>query len=624
MRGSNILNVYRLQQTANTVAQAWSRGDLHFQVEPSDEEALKKNGLLSKKGHNVTIRIPKTDASGYTPEDMSKIRGHVYRSVLRYTDGQQADAYLGDKKLGEKHKGVFSIVEGSRLEVVGSNRYFGDRVDFSHEVIRSSHYQQDAYKQLEGGDIDRDTAGMLAVNLAALASRSHLSPDAYVAARDALGSAPPEVLEGYKKLVDAGLDKFSHGDDCDDSIDRTDKIIKLLFDDDDEPQQSPSEGDGDEESDSEGEDKGDPKDGKGKPQKGKGKGNDPSKALAELASLAQHSDKWEPGEPGGCPPPKTDGEYNLTPIKDITTYVFQTGKFMGKPMDRPKARIESMLTPGAKPEGHRWGRPTTTGQGARAFANRARQLLQTLSEASWQGGFSSGKVNRSALYRLTVPCVGDGEWNGRVFRKRTESDVLDVAIEVLLDASGSMRSSEKDQRAVESAILLNESLSKVLHIPIEITTFNDLDWPAHIIVKTFDERVPTDEIERRTKLAYDVSSQSNADSDAVLWGVERLRTRKEKRKILFVMSDGAPANTGSAYDRSGAHVVRGHQSGAFLRKVVKSVEDSKEVEVYALSLMDRSATQFYSKCIHVDSAEKLPVAILDTLKKIIVNPDVIK
>lgn len=622
----SILNVYKVQQTANATADAYGRGDLHFTVEPSDAANLKKEGLLSKKGKNVTIRIPKADASGYSVEDMSKIRGHTYRSVLRYTDGQQADAYLADKKLGEKHKGVFSIVEGSRLEVLGSKRYFGDRQDFSHEVIRSAHYQQQVYKYTEGQKLDRDTAGMLAVNLAALASRSHLSPDAYVAARDALANAPQEVIEAYAKLKDAELHRFSEADDADESIDRTDKIIKLLFDDDDEPQGGEGEGeDGEGDGDSD-EGEGDPKDGKGKSSKGKGgKGKDPSKAMQKLASLANHADKWEPGEPGGCPVPKTDSTYNLTPLKDITTYVCQTNKFLGTPMERARQRIEPAMAKGQPmPTNGYWDRGgIKLGSNSKAFANRVRQLLQVRSASQWQGGHTSGKVNRSAMYRLTVPCVGDGEWNSRVFRKRIESDMLDVSIEVLLDASGSMRGGGKDARAVESAILLNESISRVLHIPIEITAFTDFDWPAHIIVKQFDEKVTSDEVQRRTMLAYDCMSSNNADADAVLWGVERLRPRKEKRKILFVMSDGAPANTGSGYGRDGSGVHRGHISSAFQRKVVETIEKSGEVEVYALSLMDNSAKQYYKNCIHVDSAEKLPTAILDTLKKIIVNEDLI-
>ena len=192
------LKISRLQQTANAVADAHSDGSWKFSVTPTEDDAG-----VSRSGKQVSITVPATNSS-MSDEQISQARGHVYRSVLRYTDG--SDALINSKDTSDIKKNVFKMAEAARLEHLGAKRYRGDRSDFAGEVVRHSQVQQQAY----AGEIDDDMAKLLAVNAASIEGRRDFSPEAYSASKPVFDEMPASVRSYYDELAKNNLLNFAN------------------------------------------------------------------------------------------------------------------------------------------------------------------------------------------------------------------------------------------------------------------------------------------------------------------------------------------------------------------------------------------------------------------------------
>jgi len=104
----------------------------------------------------------------------------------------------------------------------------------------------------------------------------------------------------------------------------------------------------------------------------------------------------------------------------------------------------------------------------------------------------------SRLWRVGLPPIDGGDWNGKVFKKRTsETDLLDTAVLILVDWSGSM-SGEKCTTAAKGASLVNEAFGNVLHVPLSIAAFSSHgETPVIGMMKGFNERVSADMMANR-------------------------------------------------------------------------------------------------------------------------------
>jgi len=243
------------------------------------------------------------------------------------------------------------------------------------------------------------------------------------------------------------------------------------------------------------------------------------------------------------------------------------------------------------------------------FAQQVRKLIQIRSKAQMQYGVKRGKLDQSRLSRICFKAPG---FNERVFKNKIENKILDAAVTVLVDMSGSMGGT-KVQYALASTLLVNEVCS-TLNIPVEILGFTDgynasmEIAPVMFVYKNFsDLRIDNE----RIKGCFSMSSlfmYGNPDGENILWAHDRLVKRKEKKKLMIVMSDGSPAATKSSIGLEN-----------FTLKAIREIEASKNVDIYGLGLCSNAVEYFYKSRSVVNNPEDIPSKLLELIERKIVN-----
>ena len=238
------------------------------------------------------------------------------------------------------------------------------------------------------------------------------------------------------------------------------------------------------------------------------------------------------------------------------------------------------------------------------FSNKIKRLLTILSKATYEYGKRTGKVHNKNLYKVTIP--SSREFQEKIFKQKKISHVLDTAVYVLIDMSGSM-GGEKMIHAAQAAILLNDAVAK-LGVPVEIAGFTeDYEGPVHYLFKRFDTKCEGVHLKERIKKGTE-SMQQNADGDSILYSYGRLRTRKEKKKVLIVLSDGQPAAD------------RGKGIHGFTKRIVKEIEKQGVVDIYGIGIMTDSVKQFYKENKVLRDSSQLEEVLLSFVKdKLLTN-----
>ena len=208
-------------------------------------------------------------------------------------------------------------------------------------------------------------------------------------------------------------------------------------------------------------------------------------------------------------------------------------------------------------------------------------------------------------------CFNAPGFNERVFKTKIENKTLDAAITVLVDMSGSM-GGDKAYYALASTLLLNE-VCTTLNIPLEILGFSDGYYghsiqPIMFVYKNFsDFKVSSDNLKEYFSLSS-IHMNGNPDGENILWAHDRLVKRKEKKKIMVVMSDGSPAASKGATGLSG-----------FTKKVINEIEVAKIVDIYGLGLLSHSVTHFYRAHDVVNRPEEIPSKLVSLIERKILN-----
>ena len=242
------------------------------------------------------------------------------------------------------------------------------------------------------------------------------------------------------------------------------------------------------------------------------------------------------------------------------------------------------------------------GESSPSFVSNVRRLLQAKSAKHYQHGFKVGKVAPSRLYWVGMPPIDGGDWNSKVFRKRTqETDLMDTCVTVLVDWSGSMHGN-KCRHAAKATSLLNEAFARVLHMPVEILSFTSSgSTPVMAVIKSYAKPANADQIAARFHKFLDRMNGNN-DADSVLWAYDRILKRKEKRKLLIVMSDGSPSD--------------GLGDPAYaLKQVTSRIMSEGRVELYGIGIMDRNVERYYPKWHVIDYGEAIEAALINVLGK---------
>jgi len=220
-----------------------------------------------------------------------------------------------------------------------------------------------------------------------------------------------------------------------------------------------------------------------------------------------------------------------------------------------------------------------------------------------------GRLDQRRLHVLGMGTSTD------VFMKRTEQPELDTAITLLVDGSGSMEDQSKIRLAAQIAYLLSSTL-ETINIPHEVLSFTTKQYNVqeytydrtrplvHFIHKSFATRL-NHSIEAMNRIGG--AQDCNVDGESVLWAAARLASRKEKRKVLFVLSDGKPnSNRDSEKFKVWQH----------LKEVVRMVS-RHGIECVGIGILTADVREFYPHCVVVEDINDLVTTVYSELVKAI-------
>jgi len=235
-----------------------------------------------------------------------------------------------------------------------------------------------------------------------------------------------------------------------------------------------------------------------------------------------------------------------------------------------------------------------------ALANKIRIHLLSEKRSHAQYDQEYGKLDKRNLTRLALPPIDGGNWNKKIFYTPRERRDFNTCITLLVDWSGSM-DGKKRNMAGQAANIMNTLFNDKLRIPTQIATFsNRIHFTDIGLLKKYDARISTKELATRFNMC-DWMVSSNNDADSLWWAYHEALSRREKRKIIIVLSDGAPTD---AYVGSGSSALKG---------VTTIIEKDKRCELYGIGIESQDVNRYYTKSIHLRSVNELEHKLLTLL-----------
>jgi cobaltochelatase CobT len=258
------------------------------------------------------------------------------------------------------------------------------------------------------------------------------------------------------------------------------------------------------------------------------------------------------------------------------------------------------------------------------LANRLQRRLMAQQNRSWDFDLEEGVLDAARLSRIVTD-----PFHPLSFKVETETRFRDTVVTLLLDNSGSMRG-----RPITVAATCADILARTLErcgVKVEILGFTTRAWkggqsrekwlaggkPAnpgrlndlrHIIYKSAD--VPWRRARRNLGLMMrEGLLKENIDGEALIWAHNRLLGRPEARRIMMVISDGAPVDDSTLSVNSGNYLER------HLRQVITEIETRSPVELIAIGI-GHDVTRYYKRAVTIVDAEELGGAMTDKLAEL--------
>ena len=261
------------------------------------------------------------------------------------------------------------------------------------------------------------------------------------------------------------------------------------------------------------------------------------------------------------------------------------------------------------------------------LANRLQRLLMAQQKREWSFNLDEGILDTARLSRvITKP------GSPLSFKLESENEFKDTVVTLLIDSSGSMRG-----RSMTLAAICGDIIGSTLdrcNIKTEILGFTTKHWKGgearklwisqgsnanpgrlndlrHIIFKSADDPF------RRSRKNFGVMLREgllkeNIDGEALLWSFKRLLPRQEQRKILIVISDGAPVDD-STLSSNHSDYLENH-----LKAVINKIELSKYVELLAIGI-GHDVSKYYDRSITINRAEELGEVLLNELTQLLTD-----
>lgn len=258
------------------------------------------------------------------------------------------------------------------------------------------------------------------------------------------------------------------------------------------------------------------------------------------------------------------------------------------------------------------------------LANRLQRKLLAQQSRSWSFDLEEGVLDASKLTRVIIDPSAPLS-----FKQEKDTEFRDTVVTLLLDNSGSMRG-----RPIMVAAICADVLARTLErcgVKVEILGFTTKAWKGglsrekwvregkpqnpgrlndlrHIIYKAADS--PWRRTHKNLGLMMrEGLLKENIDGEALQWAYSRLVNRPEQRKILMVISDGAPV------DDSTLSVNNGHYLENHLRKTINEIETVKRVELVAIGI-GHDVTRYYKRALTLIDVEHLAGGLMDKLTEL--------
>ena len=258
------------------------------------------------------------------------------------------------------------------------------------------------------------------------------------------------------------------------------------------------------------------------------------------------------------------------------------------------------------------------------LANRLQRLLLAKQNRSWKFDLDEGVLDTSKLTRI----ITDSN-KPLSFKEEKQSDFKDTVISILIDCSGSMRG-----RSINLAAVCAEIIGTTLErcsVKTEVLGYTTKHWKGgdarkswlqrggfsypgrlndlrHIIFKSAEDSW------RKSRkslgvILKDGLLKENIDGEALQWANKRLQKRFEDRKIMIVISDGAPVDD-SSLSANNPHYLDNH-----LREVIADIYEKNQIELLAIGI-GHDVTKYYSHAITISNADSLGETLLDELTEL--------
>ena len=553
-----------------------------------------------------------------SPQDVAVLRGHADSMALRLAcHDQGTHARLAPQ--GSEARAVFDAVEQARVEAIGARRMAGSAVNLA--AMLEDRYHRGAYADIT------DRADAPLEDAVALLVRERLT-----------GRKPPEsarkLVELWRPWIEekagADLSRLDHVLEDQNAYARTIRDLLSSLDMGEElasdRQQNEEEGeaDGEQPPPQQGETAEAPQD--------HSQGADE----AEAESSAEADDDAEQIEAADAPPTDAPDDDELGEAEEATEpwrpkddrrnerdkpdYVAFTTKFdeeaLAEDLCDPEelARLRTYLD-----------KQLSALQGVVGrLANRLQRRLLAQQSRAWDFDLEEGMLDPARLSRVVIDPM-----SALSFMHERDTEFRDTVVTLLLDNSGSMRG-----RPITVAATCADILARTLErcgVKVEILGFTTRAWKGgqsreqwlaagkpmgpgrlndlrHIIYKAAD--APW----RRTRknlglMMREGLLKENIDGEALVWAHERLLRRPEQRRILMVISDGAPVDDSTLSVNPGNYLER------HLRKVIHEIETRSTVELIAIGI-GHDVTRYYRRAVTIVDAEELGGAMTEKLAEL--------
>jgi cobalamin biosynthesis protein CobT len=240
-----------------------------------------------------------------------------------------------------------------------------------------------------------------------------------------------------------------------------------------------------------------------------------------------------------------------------------------------------------------------------SLSNVLRTKLQIYSKDRTVYGQKKGALHSASLWRATMKDAKGH--NEKVFKSKVHNDTLNVCIQLVIDASGSM-SGSKYVNASAAAVALNNTLSSVLHIPVEILAFTEMSSAGKgrentmFVLKNFSKNVSTGDLIKSFARVGECLCD-NVDGESLVYAYNRIVRRKEKRRIMIVLSDGSPAGGYTKGDIS-----------VYTKHVIKAIEASP-IEIMGVGLEHEGVSHWYKHSDVIPSATQIEASLIRIIDK---------